>query len=334
MLKRVLALTFVLVLASSCAALAGDLLQMVPETSNFVFGINLGKILKSPQVQKQVEEGMAKQTPEQKKLYDEFVQKTGLNPLQHLQQLVIFASGNVDPKEGKPEAGVLIDGTFDTAKIIATIKGDEKAAADVEITKFEGFDCIKAKKENEGMALFLDGNTAVVGSVEALKAVVAVKGGKSKAIASHAAVGNLLKKVDTSASFWGVGLIPQSLKDKAKENPQAAPLAALNAFFLAFNYENDLSFNFTGEVDDKKNMDGVMTSLNGFLAMIKMIAGQTPEAAEVLNMIKVEAVDTAAKITLAVPKAKLDEIKKKIEDRMKAAPQGDHEGAPKMDEGK
>ncbi|RCK81564.1 MAG: hypothetical protein OZSIB_0698 [Candidatus Ozemobacter sibiricus] len=334
MLKRICALTFVLVLASGLAALAGDLLPLVPESSNFVFGINLGKILKSPQIQKQVEEGMAKQTPEQKKMYDEFVQKTGLNPLQHLQQFVIFASGNVDPKEGKPEAGVLIEGTFDINKILAAIKSDEKAAADVDITKFEGFDCIKAKKESEGMALFLDGTTAVVGSPEALKSVAAIKGGKGKAITSHGTFGNLLKKVDVNASFWGVGQIPQSLKDKARENPQAAPLAALNAFFLAFNYDNDLSFNFTGEVDDKKNMDGVMTSLNGFLAMIKMIAGQTPEAAEILNLIKIEAVDTAAKISLSVPKAKLDEIQKKIQDRMKAAPQGGTEGAPKLDEGK
>ncbi|HNW34577.1 MAG TPA: hypothetical protein PKM25_06580, partial [Candidatus Ozemobacteraceae bacterium] len=109
-------------------------------------------------------------------------------------------------------------------------------------------------------------------------------------------------------------------KDQAKANPQAAPLAAVNSLFFSFNYDANLTFNFTGEVDKKENMDAVMTSLNGFLAMVKMLAGQTPEAAEILNMIKVEAVETAAKITLNVPKAKLDEVRKKIEERMKAAP--------------
>ncbi len=334
MLKRILALTIVLLLGSNLAAFAADLIQLVPETSSFVFAINLEKILKTDAIKKQVEEGMAKQTPEQKKLYDEFIAKTGLNPLQHLQQIMIFASGQIDPKLGKPEAGVLINGTFDVAKIIAAIKADEKAAADVNIDKFEGFDCIKAKKEAEGMALFLDGNTGVVGSNEALKSVVGVKKGTTKNITANAAFGNLLKKVDTSASFYGVGLIPETLKAKAKENPQAAPLAALNAFFLSFNYDNDLVFSFNGEVDDKKNMDGVMTSLNGFLAMIKMIAGQTPEAAEILNMIKIESTDTSARISLSVPKAKLDEVKKKLEERMKAAPQGQPGAEPKMEEGK
>lgn len=329
MLKRILALTFALLLITNLAAFAGDLLPLVPESTSFVFSVNLEKILKTEAVKKQVEEGMAKQNPEQKKAYDEFVAKTGLNPLEHLKQVVIFASGQLDAKQGKPEAGVLINGTFDVAKIIAAIKADEKAAADVSIEKFEGFDCIKAKKESEGMAVFLDGTTGVVGSNVAIKGVTDLKKTPGKDISTHPAFGALLKKVDTGASFWGVGLIPDALKKKAAENPQAAPLAAINAFFLSFNYDNDLTFNFTGEVDKKENLDQVMTSLNGFLAMLKMVAGQTPEAAEILNMIKVSAEETSAKISLSVPKAKLDEAKKKIEERMKAAPAGQPE--PKIE---
>ena len=328
MLKRIIALTFALLLVSNLAAFSADLLQLVPDSTSFVFSVNLEKILKTEVVKRQVEESMAKQSPDQKKIYDEFVQKTGLNPLDHLKQIVVFASGQVDTKAGKPEAGVLINGIFDVAKILGTIKSDEKAAKDVSIEKFEGFDCIKAKKESEGMAVFLDGTTGVVGSNLALKGVTDIKKGTGKNITTNAALGGLLKKVDTAASFWGVGLIPNSLKEKAKSNPQSAPLAAVNAFFLSFNYETDLVFNFTGEIDKKENVEQVMTSLNGFLAMLKMVAGQTPEAAEILNMIKVSQDETSAKISLSVPKAKLDEAKKKMEERMKAAPQAVPQPAP------
>jgi hypothetical protein len=272
---------------------------------------------------------MAKQTPEQKKAFDEFVTKTGIDPLKNLEGIMIFVNGKIDPKAEKQEAAVLINGTFDVAKIIEAIKKDEKAAADVTIEKFEGFDCIKGKKEADGMGVFLDNNTAVIGTAPAIKTVVDVKKG-GKGIAANAALGNLLKKVDTGSSMWGVGLIPPALKEKAKANPQAAPLAAINALFFSFNYDANLAFNFTGEVDKKESMDQVMTSLNGFLAMIKMLAGNSPQAAEVLNMVKIEAADTTAKISLNVAKEKLEELRKKVEEQMKNPPKD----APVQPEGK
>lgn len=328
MLTKRFLVTVLLLAATAMSAMAGDLMQLVPENSAFLLNVNLGKMFATEAIKKQIDEGMAKQPADQKKAYDEFVAKTGIDPFKHLKSIVVFAATNADPKSEKQDAGVIVDGTFEIAKILESIKTDKKAAADVSIEKFEGFDAIKGKKEADGMGVFLDNSTVVVGTLPAIKSVVDVKGNKAKSIANNAAIGNLLKKVDTGATLWGVGLIPQTLKEQAKANPQAAPLASVNSLFFSFNYDADLTFNFTGEVDKKENMDPVMTSLNGFLAMVKMLAGQTPEAAEILNLIKVEAVDTAAKITLNVPKAKLDEVRKKIEDRMKAAPASAPAAAP------
>lgn len=326
MLTKRFLVTVLLLAATAMSAMAGDLMQLVPENTAFLLNLNLGKMFSTDAIKKQIDEGMAKQTPDQKKAYDEFVTKTGIDPFKHLKNVVVFAAPKTDPKSEKQDAGVLIDGSFEVAKILESIKSDKKAAEDVSIEKYEGFDAVKGKKDADGMGVFLDNTTAVVGTLPAIKTVVDVKNAKGKNISTNAALGSLLKKVDTGATLWGVGLIPQTLKDQAKANPQAAPLAAVNSLFFSFNYDADLTFNFTGEVDKKENMDQVMTSLNGFLAMVKMLAGQTPEAAEILNLIKVEAVETAAKITLNVPKAKLDEVKKKIEERMKAAP------APAADE--
>ncbi len=320
MLTKRFLVTVLLLAATAMSAMAGDLMQLVPENTAFLLNVNLGKMFATEAIKKQIDEGMAKQPADQKKAFDEFVAKTGIDPFKHLKSIVVFAAAKVDPKADKQDAGVLIDGTFEIAKILESIKSDKKASEDVSIEKFEGFDAVKGKKEADGMGVFLDNTTAVVGTNPAIKTVVDVKSGKAKSVANNAALGSLLKKVDTGATLWGVGLIPQTLKDQAKANPQAAPLAAVNSLFFSFNYDANLTFNFTGEVDKKENMDAVMTSLNGFLAMVKMLAGQTPEAAEILNMIKVEAVETAAKITLNVPKAKLDEVRKKIEERMKAAP--------------
>lgn len=314
--RMVLIVTFIMVF-SGFAAHAADLLQLVPDNSAFVLNINLNKILATDAIKQQVKDNMAKQTPEQKKAFDDFVAKTGIDPFTSLKRVVIFTSGKVDPKVGQPEAGVLVDGDFQIERILETIKKDEKASKDVTIDKFEGYDAICGKTEGDGIGIFIDNQTAAVGSRQALKVVAAIKGDKAKNIATNENFSNLIKKVDSTSSLWGVGLVPAELKEQLKANPQAAPLAALNAIYFSFNYENDILFSFTGEVGEKASLEGVMTSLNGFLAMIKMLAGTNPQAAEVLNMIKVEAADTQAKITLNVSKAKLDEIRKKIEDAMK-----------------
>ncbi|MFZ2957106.1 MAG: hypothetical protein WA705_09470 [Candidatus Ozemobacteraceae bacterium] len=318
MLKKISFVTMLFVLALSASAFAGDLMGLLPQDTAFIVNVNMGKMLTTDMVKKQVEDGLAKQSPEQKKSYDEFVSKTGLDPLKNIQEIMVYVVGKVDPKAEKPEVGVLINGSFDVAKILKAVSEDPKAKEDTIVEKFEGFDAIRGKKEADGTAVFLDANTVVIGTAPALKAVVAVKNGKGPSLATNAAFANLLKKADIGASVFGVGLMPASLKEQAKANPQAAPLAAINALFFAFNYDNDLTFNFTGELDKKESLEGVMTSLNGFLAMVKMIAGQSPEAGEVLNMIKIEGAETTAKITLKVAKAKLDEIKKKIEEKAKS----------------
>ncbi|MBF0547942.1 MAG: hypothetical protein HQM08_26130 [Candidatus Riflebacteria bacterium] len=316
MLKRVifLAVSFLFVINMS---FAGDLLSLTPDDAAFVVNVNLEKMLSSEVIKKQIDDNMAKQTPEQKKSFDEFVAKTGIDPFKHIKGLLIFIGNKVDEKTQKPNAAVLIDGTFDSEKIIKAIKEDPKASEDAVIEKFEGLDCIKGKKNADGVGVFLDPNSAVIGNPDSIKTVIGVKKGTGKNIKTNANLDALLKKADTSAAIWGAGLLPAQLKEQAKNNPQMQPLAAINALFFAFNYDKDLNFDFTGELDKKESLEGVMTSLNGFLAMIKMMAGQSPEAAQILNLIKVEGADTTAKITLKVPQATLDELKKKIEEKIK-----------------
>jgi hypothetical protein len=214
-------------------------------------------------------------------------------------------------------AGAILRGKFDTAKIINAIKSDKKAGKEVEITKIDGFDAVVPLNKKDGYGLFLDATTAVVGAENGVMRVKDIKKGKAKNVSTRKDFFKIIKKMDTSATLSGSGVIPADLKEKVRANPQAAPLAALNYFFFSFNHGNNIVFNFNGEVDKKENVDMVLTSLNGFLAMLKMFAAQAPEAAEVLNMVKLTSKGTTVAVNLNVPKAKLEEIKKKMEDRIK-----------------
>jgi hypothetical protein len=256
-------------------------------------------------------------SPKQKKAFDEFVKNTGFNPMENLKRVVVFSSGEIDPKKPGQMAGAIFDGTFNSQKILESIKKDEKAAKEVNITKINGFDAVVPKNKKEGYGLFLDSSTAVVGAEPGVMAVKDIKLGEGKNVSAKKEFYKILKKIDKNATVSGAGLIPAQLKEKVKANPQAAPLASLDYFFFSFNHGDNIEFIFNGEVDKKENVNTVMTSLNGFLAMLKMFAGQAPEAAEVLNMVKIASEGKTVAINLNVPKAKLEEIKKKMEERVK-----------------
>lgn len=316
MFKRLMLVAALLIAFTGSAVFSADLMQLIPQEADFVFQVNVGKFLATPEVKKALMDNLEK-SPEQKKAYDEFVANTGFNPMESLAQFVVFTSGKVDPKNPSQMAGAIIEGKFDPAKITEAIKKDPNAAKDVEITKVDGFDAIVPKNKKDGFGIFLDASTVVVGAEPGVNAVKDIKMGKGKNIAERKDFYAILQKLDAQATVSGAGMIPAELKEKVKQNPQAAPLASLNYFFFAFTHGENIIFNFNGEVDKKENVENVMTALNGFLAMLKMFAGQAPEAAEVMNMIKLSANETTVQISLNVPKAKLEEIKAKMEQRVK-----------------
>lgn len=316
MFKKLMLTAAILVAFAGSAVFSADLLPLVPQDADFVFQINVGKFLATPEVKKSLLDNLEK-SEDQKKAFEEFVGKTGFNPMENLNQIMIFSSGKVDPKAPSQMAGAIFDGKFEIAKILEAVKTNEDAAKDVEITKVDGFDAIVPKNKKDGYGLFLDATTAVVGAEAGALAVKDVKQGKGKSVAEKKDFFAILQKVDLKASVSGAGLIPAELKAKVKENPQAAPLASLNYFFFSFNHGENIEFNFNGEVDKKENVETVMTSLNGFLAMLKMFAGQAPEAGEILNLVKLSSKETTVQITLNVPKAMLEDIKKKMEQRVK-----------------
>ncbi|GAB4275261.1 MAG: hypothetical protein Kow0029_16210 [Candidatus Rifleibacteriota bacterium] len=315
MIKKLMLVTAVILAFTGSAIFGADLFQLVPQEADFVIQVNINKILTTPEAKKALMESLEK-SPEQKAAFDDFVKNTGFNPMENLNQVVVFSTGKIDPKNPSQIAGAIFEGKFEINKILEAIKKDEKAAKDVEIKKVDGFDAVFPKNKKDGYGLFLDANTAVVGAEPGVMAVKDIKLGKAKNVTARKEFFDILKKIDKNATVSGAGLIPQDLKEKVKANPQAAPLASLNYFHFAFSHGQNIEFTFNGEVDKKENVETVMTSLNGFLAMLKMFAAQAPEAAEVLNMVKLTAKGTTVAINLNVPRAKLEEIKKRMEQKI------------------
>ena len=297
------------------ALFAADLTKMVPEDTDFIFQINVSKILKMPEVQKQIKESFEK-SPEQKKTYEDLIASSGFDPLKDINSITLFSSGKII--EGKePVGGALIEGKFDIEKIVKVIKDDEAAKKDVDVTMVDGFNCVVPKNNKEGYGIFLDNQYAVVGSQLGVDAVKAIKMGKAKALENNKNFLAVMNKANTKATLCGAGLLPASFKEKCAQNPNAAALANIDSFFFDFNNDDNMILNLNAEVDKAENVNNVLTQVNGYIAMIKMFSSQVPEITEAVNMLTATSEGTTIKLNLNIPAAKVAEIKAKLQEKAK-----------------
>lgn len=315
MFKRLMLVAALMVVTVAGQSFAADFLKMIPEDADFVLQLNVSKILAMPEVQKQINDGFAKE-PERKKTYEELKGKTGFDPLKDISSFVLFSSGTV--KDGAEAlAGAIVEGKYDIEKITATIKEDEAFKKDADLTVIDGFNAIVPKNTKDGYGMFLDNQFVAVGSQSGVDAIKAVKLGKAKNVENKKDFYAILSKLDTKATVCGAGLLPKAFKEKVAKNPNAAAFANINLFRFDFNNDTNMVFNLSAEIDDAKNVETVMTQLNGYVAMIKMFAAQEPAVAEIVNMLNVASEGTSVKMSLNVPAEKLAELKAKLEEKAK-----------------
>lgn len=294
-----------------------EAMKVVPESADFVFKINLSKIMAMPSTVKQIEENFAK-NPEQKKTFDEIKAKTGFDVYKDLNSVVVFASSKV-AQSGMQDAlaGAIFEGKFDPSKICEVIKADEKATKDVEVTVVDGYNTILPKDKKEGCGVFLNNNLLVTGSMPGADAVKSVFAGKAKSVESRKDFFSVISKLDSKATVTGAGIFPEEFKANMKQNPQAEALSALNYFFFDLSNDDNLVLNFNAEVDDEKNVEKVETSINGFVAMVKMLAAQSPEASQIVNALAVSKEGKTVKLNLNVPAEQMKKIMEALEAKAK-----------------
>lgn len=319
-LKHVMALALFLALAVAAQA---DLVPMVPQDAAMVIGVNFSKIVTVPEIQKKIEEGLAK-NPVNLKIdkdkkevsYTELVGKIGFDPIKDIKEVIIYLPPVLDAKV-KPEPAVIIAGTFEEAKISEKLTTDVDLKGKLKAEKFEGLNAFR-DGENKGLQVFLDAHTIAFGGEDAVKKVVAVKAGKDKNLLANADFANLIKLTKTDSMIWGAGkLSPEQramISEKASGTP-AMPFANLTSVLFSVDFGGDLDLSITANADKKENGEMITGVLNGFLMMGKSM-NPPPEALEVLNMITIKGEGQAAMINLKLPKAKIEALVEKSKKMM------------------
>jgi len=316
-----LSVRFLVVAGILCQALLlgpafGALVDIVPQHAPFVLEINVPKIANLDVMQKLLETAGV----DQKKSFDEFVTKTGIDPKKNLKTVLVFVNDMADPETGRPNPGILFQGDFDTSKIIEMVKGDAELSAQVTIDKVEGFDAIRAKSSDAGISVFLDKNTIVLGASKVVDAVAKVKAGKEKGIMTNLTFSNVVGQADKTAGLWGGVVVSPEWAKESKGNAAILPLGAVKAVTFSLDYDEEFNFAFAGQVEKKEEISKVKDALKNIADALAGWASDVPEVSKVFKTAKVEAAETTAKLSIQLSKAAFEGMVKKVQAQLSAPP--------------
>jgi len=179
-------------------------MTLLPKESSIVFALNLDR-LRGSKVWANVQE--YRNDPSSKKDYDEFVQKTGLDPLTQVTMVLGGVPSDVDTSH---EMAVVIKGKFDEQKLVAYAREKQKTdpnhPGEIKSESYGG-KTIYSSDDQMGF-VFLDGTTFALAGKNWVKKVIDLAAGKGESVKRNDAVQALVKKTKTQAALWGVGQVP------------------------------------------------------------------------------------------------------------------------------
>jgi len=151
---------FVVTLFAGASAFAADssLLNLVMPDAQVLFGANVEHIVNSP-LGKEIGSQLQGKLPD----LQQVVQKTGLDPVHDIKEVVIAATG----KGQNGPALVVVRGSFDAEKIRAAVAGTGR-----KVETYQGVQILDNPSETKGAFAFLDGSIAVGGDLDQVQAAI------------------------------------------------------------------------------------------------------------------------------------------------------------------
>lgn len=279
-------------------------LSFLPKESTFLFSANMTKLAATEFYNKVREE------PEALEKYNEFVQKTGIDPEKHLERIIFSIPPDVAESRGFAVAAF---GTFDREKILTAIKEEEE----VETSTYEGLEIYTFPAEEEPICMsFLAEGCIAFGCPETIKKMIELSQGKGESIEDNAEMMELLKDVNQEDMFWGVGLLPEALRQKAMANPMTKSFASLRSVILSMNAEKGFDFYLMSRSDEEEDAKLLADAFKGFIALGKMGAGEKPDLLEALDNIKVDVKKNAVTISMHLSEDLMEKLGKEVQSQL------------------
>jgi hypothetical protein len=299
------------------------LLTLIPQDATGLVVANLGAITQLDMFKKKIEEWKAGEMPADNdfmkeeifKDYQDFVDKTGINPETDLHGLVMAFFQPIGMRSTETDADVLavVNLKYDKDKLLGMIKEKEEK---LEEEIYEGFTIYKGKDDDgKDMAFsFVSDELIALGRELRVRGLIDLKAKGGDNILANDKFKTHLEGIGADSLAYFVFDFPEELKQPQQEgSPFNMDLSKAELLLGWFGYSGGT---WNGEIklismDEEANKQ-IANLLNGFKGMAAMGG---PEVAELINNVNLTSSADNIRLTFSVSDELLEKLQKKMTEK-------------------
>lgn len=247
---------------------AKDDLALSPKETDIVFMVNVTRLRKAPLWQKFLE--FRDKDPATKKPYEDFVRRCQWDPQTQLDSLFVALPQNSGQTR---EFAVLGRGKFNEAQLVTCLKAtarDNMNGAQVQERDYHGHK-IYTVAENDGSFTVLGNQVAVLAGKTWIDRVVDQYDNRAQGAGAreHAELGSLMKRTRTGDALWAAGLVPPSVSERLRGNPQLGSAGTVKSVSGSVDAEKGLLLHLDLDLATEADAGVLAGRINDQLATAK-----------------------------------------------------------------
>jgi len=294
-----------------------NLLSLIPENASGIFSINLEKITKLEnfnEIVDKIDKKEKKPSLKTFKNYQDFIEKTGIDPKKDLYSIALGLYGDIGKKN--IDIALVINLNYNENKIVDIFKKETKSYNEEKFKKHVIYKFLD-KKNKEMCFSFINNRIIGFGTTTKVKQIIDLFEGNGKSILTDEKKKPYLNDFNPESVLSFVFDFPE--KAKKSEAQQGSPFkmdfSKAEILWGEVDFEENI---WSGEIklvshDEEANKQ-IVNMLNGIKGMGAM-AG--PEIAEILNKINLSSSADNIELTFSIPNELLKKIQKKAEEKVK-----------------
>jgi hypothetical protein len=317
-------------LASPGRAGGPDELKYVPESAAVVAYANVRDVMNS-----EFRHKIRTVLPDHDtKGQEEFQRETGINIEQDIDYVLAWMTPAPATQEKgvRPVGLVLARGTFQTDKLealalshgglvesignVRVIRPDANRRKQIEVeapATPDGAPNVRehVRRHHEGsapMVAFLEPGLVAIGEEATIRAAIAHAASGGRSIRDNEGMANLIGDLEGSSNVWAVGRMDALTSNASLPEPLRQHLPAVKWFSASSHVGAGVSGLLRAEARDEEAAKNLRDVLQGFMAMVRLHAGQKPELAPVMQSLTVTGSGNTVALSFEVPPALIDAL--------------------------
>jgi len=275
-------------------------LGSIPSDCQFVFGVNVRKLVNSPAFSKL-------QTQPAGNDLSSFIEKTGVDPRRDVSYLIAGGRGGAQTRN---EGVAIVSGTFSEDRITAFIRL-KSAPSEVQ---YAGSTVIMIPDpENGGLKngiAFLNEREIAFGELESLKAVLDIKAKGNQSVLSNETMLPLIRSIGSEEMFWFAGDASSLLTraPAAAAAPLRASASSIRSVVGILNIGDAVTGRITATAFNPDAAVKLADAFRGFIALGQLAGNENPELKALLGGLAVSQDSAQVSLNVAISADLLEKL--------------------------